>query len=102
MKISSSAPSLKVVIDEFMSRSGLEIRPTHQIDNLAMAVSMIASTRGVTLLPACAENFLPGSVISRPLAGDPPMIDLVIGYSKTNTSQTLQLFLSRVDDLISR
>jgi LysR family hca operon transcriptional activator len=100
--VSSTAPTLKVVIDEFMSRSGLDIRPVHEIDNLAMAVSMVASTRGVTLLPAYAENFLPGSVISRPLAGDPPTIDLVIGYSKTNTSQTLRLFLSRLDDVISR
>jgi LysR family hca operon transcriptional activator len=100
--VSSTAPTVKVVVDEFISRSGLDIRPSHGIDNLAMAVSIVASTRGVTLLPAYAENFLPGSVISRPLAGDPPTIDLVIGYSKTNTSQTLQLFLSRVDDLISR
>jgi LysR family hca operon transcriptional activator len=100
--VSSTAPTLKLVIDEFMSRSGLDIRPTHEIDNLAMAVSMVASTGGVTLLPAYAENFLPGSVISRPLTGDPPTIDLVIGHSKTNTSQTLQVFLSRVDDLISR
>jgi LysR family hca operon transcriptional activator len=100
--VSSTAPTVKVVVDEFISRSGLDIRPSHEIDNLAMAVSIVASTRGVTLLPAYAENFLPGSVISRPLAGDPPTIDLVIGYSKTNTSQTLQLFLSRVDDLISR
>jgi hypothetical protein len=91
-----------VVIDEFISRSGLDIHPTHEIDNLTMAVSMVASIRGVTLFPAYAENFLPGSVISRPLAGDPPTIDLVIGHSKTNTSQTLQLFLSRVDDLIAR
>jgi len=102
LTVSSTAPTVKVVIDEFMSRSGLDIHPTHEIDNLAMAVSMVASTRGVALLPAYAEKFLPGSVISRPLTGDAPTIDLVIGYSKTNTSRTLQLFLSRVDDLISR
>jgi LysR family hca operon transcriptional activator len=100
--VSSTAPTLKLVIDEFISRSGHDIRPSHQVDNLAMAVSMVASTRGVALLPQYAENFLPGSVISRPLAGDPPTIDLVIGYKKTNTSATLRLFLSRVDDLISR
>ena len=34
-------------------------------------------------------------VTSRPLLGDAPTIDLVIGYSKTNASQTLWLFLSR-------
>ena len=36
---------------------------------------------------------MPGSVISRPIAGDTPTIDLVIGYDKANTSPTLKLFL---------
>jgi LysR family hca operon transcriptional activator len=100
--VSSTAPTVKAVIDEFMSRSHLDIHPSHEADNLTMAVSMVASTHGVALLPAYAENFLPNSLISRPLSGDAPTIDLVIGYSKTNTSQTLQLFLSRVGDLIAR
>jgi LysR family hca operon transcriptional activator len=100
--VSSTAPTVKAVIDEFMSRSRLDIHPSHEADNLTMAVSMVASTHGVALLPSYAENFLPSSLVSRPLAGDAPTIDLVIGYSKTNASQTLQLFLSRVDELIAR
>jgi LysR family hca operon transcriptional activator len=53
-------------------------------------------------MPAYAKNLLPGSVVSRPLSGDVPTIDLAIGYSKANTSPTLKLFLSRVDELIAR
>jgi LysR family hca operon transcriptional activator len=45
---------------------------------------------------------MPGSVVSRPLDGDVPTIDLVIGYSKTNNSPVLKLFLSRLDELIAR
>jgi LysR family hca operon transcriptional activator len=56
----------------------------------------------VALLPAYARNFLPWSVISRPIKGDPPTIDLVIGYNKANSSPTLKLFLSRVGELIAR
>jgi LysR family transcriptional regulator, hca operon transcriptional activator len=56
----------------------------------------------VTLLPAYARNFLPWSVISRPLEGETPTIDLVIGYQKTNASPILKLFLSKIDDLIAR
>jgi LysR family transcriptional regulator, hca operon transcriptional activator len=66
-----------------------------------MAMSLIASTRSVALLPAYTQNFLPWSVISRPLNGDVPTVDLVIGYHKANTSPILKLFLSRVDDLIA-
>jgi len=70
----------------------------HHFDTM----SLIASTRGVALLPACAENFLPWFVTRRPLSGEPPTIDPIIGYNKTNTSPILKLFLSRVDQLKKR
>jgi LysR family hca operon transcriptional activator len=38
-------------------------------------------------------------VSSRPLKGEPPTIDLVMGYNKTNTSPMLGLFLSRAEQL---
>src|SRR6266436_5062846 len=97
--MSNTAPTLQVVIDDYLKRSGMDLRPVHRVDNLAMAMSLIASTRGVALLPAYAKNFLPRSVTSRPLDGEAPTIDLVIGYNKTNTSPILGLFLSRIDQL---
>ena len=100
--VSDTAPVLRVVIDDYLRRSGVDIRPDHEVDHLAMAMSLVASTRGVALLPAYAQKMLPSSVISRPLRGDIPTIDLVVGYSKMNTSPILKLFLSRLDDLIAR
>jgi LysR family hca operon transcriptional activator len=100
--MSNTAPTLRVIIDEYLQRSGLDLQPAHRVDNLAMAVSLIASTGGVALLPAYAKNFLPSSVTSRPLDGEAPTIDLVIGTSKTNTSPILRLFLSRLDQLRKR
>jgi LysR family hca operon transcriptional activator len=102
ISVSNTAPTLRVVIDDYLERSNLSIRPDHEVDNLAMAMSLIASTRGVALLPAYAQNFLPWSVISRPIKGYVPTIDLVIGYDRANTSPTLKLFLSRADELIAR
>ncbi len=102
ISVSNTAPVLRVVIDDYLRRSGIDIKPDHEVDHLAMAVSLVASTRGVALLPAYAQNLLPRSVISRPLLGDVPTIDLLVGYSKTNTSPILKLFLSRIDDLIAR
>jgi LysR family transcriptional regulator, hca operon transcriptional activator len=100
--MSKTAPTLQVVIDDYLKRSGVDICTEHEIDNIAMAMSLVASTRGITLLPAYAKNFLPWSVISRPLEGEAPTIDLVIGYNKANTSPILKLFLSKSEDLISR
>jgi LysR family hca operon transcriptional activator len=100
--MSNTAPTLQVIIDEYLERSGMDLRPAHRVDNLAMAMSLIASTRGVALLPIYAKNFLPWSVTSRPLRGKAPTIDLVIGYHKANTSPILRTFLSRIDDLTAR
>jgi LysR family hca operon transcriptional activator len=97
--MSNTAPALRAVIEEYLEQTGVGLKPAHRVDNLAMAMSLIASTRGVALLPTYAKNFLPGAVTSRPLAGEAPTIDLVIGYNKANTSTILKLFLSRVDQL---
>ena len=97
--MSNTAPTLQVVIDDYLKRSATDLRPVHRVDNLAMAMSLIASTRGIALLPAYAKNFLPRKLTSRPLKGKAPTIDLVIGYNRTNTSPTLRLFLSRLDQL---
>jgi LysR family transcriptional regulator, hca operon transcriptional activator len=102
INVSGTAPTLRVVIDAYLEREGIAIQTHHDVDNLAMAMSLVASTRGVALLPAYAQNFLPWSVISRPLKGEAPTIDLVIGYHKANTSPILRMFLSRVDDLIAQ
>jgi LysR family hca operon transcriptional activator len=100
--VSDTAPVLRVVIDDYLKRSGTGIKPAHEADHLAMGISLIASTRGVGLLPAYAQNFLPSSVTSRPLKGDTPTIELVLGYKKSNQSPILKLLLSRLDELVAR
>jgi LysR family hca operon transcriptional activator len=100
--VSDTAPVLRVVIDNYLKRSGIKITPAHEADHLSMGVSLIASTRGVGLLPAYAQNFLPASVTSRPLKGDRPTIELVLGYKKSNKSPILKLLLWRLDELVAR
>jgi len=100
--VSGTAPVLRVIIDDYLKRSGIDITPAHEADHLAMGMSLIASTHGVGLLPAYAQNFLPSSVASRPLRGDTPTIDLVLGYKKSNKSPILKLLLSRLDELVVR
>ncbi len=72
------------------------------VDHVIMAMSLIESTRGVALLPAYAENFLPRSVTSRPLKGDAPTVELVLGYKKSNESSILKFLLSRLDEFVAR
>ena len=65
-------------------------------------MSLVASTRGLALIPDYVENLLPWSVVSRPLAGAAPTVDLVVGSSRSNASPVLARFLSKVDELIQR
>jgi LysR family hca operon transcriptional activator len=100
--VSDTAPVLRAVIDDYLKRSGINITPAHEADHVTMGISLIMSTRGVGLLPAYAQNFLPSSVTSRPLKGETPTVDLVLGYKKTNQSPVLKLLLSRLDELVAR
>jgi LysR family hca operon transcriptional activator len=97
---SNKATVLRAVTEDYLRRWGLDIKLDHGVDNMAMAMSLIASTRGLALMPAYAKNLLPGSVVSRPLEGEAPTIDVAVGYSKSNTSPILKLFLSRLDELV--
>ncbi len=90
---------LRGIIADYLKRCKIEITPAFEIDNYAMAISLVASTRGVALLPASARNFLPWSVVSRPLKGEAPTIDVVASYHRANTSPILQRFLARIDEL---
>jgi len=102
VSVSHTAPVLRTVIDDYLKRSGTKITAAHETDHVAMGISLIASTRGVGLLPAYAQNFLPSSVTSRPLKGYPPTVELVLGYKKSNESPILKLLLSRLDELVAR
>lgn len=97
----NKAKVLRAVIDDYLSRLGVAIEPAQDVDNPAMVMSLVASTRGLALIPAYIQDLMPWSVTSRPLK-NPPMLDLVVGYSRSNTSTVLEEFLSRLNSVTSR
>jgi LysR family transcriptional regulator, hca operon transcriptional activator len=95
------APVLKFVIDAYLTKSGVTLTPEYDAENLSSAMSLVASTGGVTLLPIYVQNLLSPSVVLRPFQGEAPTIDLVLGYSRSNTSPLLKRFLSRAGELVA-
>src|ERR1700732_4448001 len=73
------APTLWAVINDYVKPLG--VKPDHQAENLAMAISLVASTGGIGLFPLYAQNLLPKTVVSRPIPGASPTVELVIGYN---------------------
>jgi LysR family hca operon transcriptional activator len=93
---------LRGVVNDYLERVGVRLTASHFIDNFAMGISLVASTRGVALLPTYVEPLLPWSVVSRPLLGAPPTIELALGYRSDNASAVLQTFLEGMAQLVAR
>jgi LysR family transcriptional regulator, hca operon transcriptional activator len=96
------APVLESKIREFADSVGITLNRKYDAENISGGMSLVASTGSVTLLPLYVTNMLVPSVVARPLQGEPPTIDLMMGYNKSNTSALLRRFLSRTDELVSR
>lgn len=90
---------LRGVVNDYLESSGVRIVPSFEIDNFAMAISLVGSTRGVALLPASIRSYLPPALVSRPMVGEQPTIELVIGFRPESRSPTLGKFLSRLAEL---
>lgn len=95
----NKSPVLRTVIDAYAKRMRIDLAPDYEVDNLSMAMSLVASTGGISLMPLYARNLLPATVISRPLGGAPPMIDLSLGYNEANTSPLLKTLVSKIIDM---
>jgi len=96
---SKSAPAVRRVVVEYFNRAGIDIKPEYEVHNVVHAISMITSTRGVMLLPAYTKRYLPESIITRPVQGEVPTLDLVLAYHKANKSPILKLLLSGMGKL---
>jgi LysR family hca operon transcriptional activator len=92
---------LREVVEGYLLGKGIELTPSHRVENPATVLSLVASLRGVALMPAYIEALLPWSVVSRPLKGEPPTIDLAVGYRSDNPSPVLRTFLAGLDQLIT-
>ena len=98
--ISEMPRVLRAVVTGYLDRSGAKTVPHLEIDNFAMAISLVASTRGVALLPASIQDTLPQSIVSRPLGGIQPTIDLMVAYRRDNNSPILAAFLNKLGELL--
>jgi len=95
------APVLKATVKDYATKVGITLNQKYDAENVSGGMALVASTGGVTLLPLYTENMLIPSVVARPLQGEPPTIDLVMGYNKSNTSPLLKRFLARTDELVA-
>src|SRR6201990_1384737 len=97
-----AAPVLKTVIEGYAEKLGIKLKQIYDAETLSGGMSLVASTGGFTLLPLYVLNALIPDVVARPLHGEAPTIDLVMGCNKSNTSPLLKRFLLRAEELVDR
>jgi LysR family transcriptional regulator, hca operon transcriptional activator len=96
-----TSPVLHAVIQDYASQAGIALKPKYEGENISSAMSLVASTGGVTLVPLYAQNMLAPNVVARALEGSPPTVDLALGYNQANSSPLLYRLLSRADELVT-
>ncbi|MEA1650537.1 LysR family transcriptional regulator [Nitrospirillum sp. BR 11164] len=95
-----TSPVLQSVIHDYAATVGITLKPKYEGENIPSAMSLVASTGGVTLVPLYAQNILTPNVVARALDGVPPSVDLTLGYNQANPSRLLRQLLARTDELI--
>jgi LysR family hca operon transcriptional activator len=95
-----TAPVLRSVINDYVEKVGITLKSTYEAENLSALMSLVESSGGVGLAPLYVKNMLIPSVVARPLQGESPTIDLMMGYNKSNTTPLLKRFLSRADEIV--
>ncbi len=95
----TNSPALRDVTDRYGARIGVDLTPHHEALHLAMAIALVASTGGVSLLPLYARRMMPPTLVSRPIGGVPPDIDLSLGYNERHQTPVLRALLGRIEEL---
>jgi len=95
-----AAPVLRAAVHNYAEKVGITLKQTYDAENISAFMSLVQSTGGIGLAPLYVKNMLIPSVVVRPLQGEVPTIDLMMGYSKSNTNPLLKRFLSRADEIV--
>ncbi|WP_434697754.1 LysR family transcriptional regulator [Pseudomonas sp. Z1-14] len=90
---------LRDVIAQYFASCNVQVNASYWLDDYGTGISLISSTRGVAILPAYVEPLLPWTIVSRPLKGNQPGIDLAVGYRTDNPSPILKTFLESIDQI---
>ena len=96
-----TSPVLQAVIDDYATKVGITLKAKYEGENISSAMSLVASTGGISLVPLYAQNMLAPNVVARAIEGGMPVVDLALGYNQANSSPLLQRLLSRADELIA-
>lgn len=88
------SPILHALVDNYFKAANTQISSAFEAENLMMALSLISSMGGVALLPEYTQQLYPTGVVSVPLRGHVPTIELALAYHPDNHNSALEALLT--------
>lgn len=98
------AHALHNVTTAYLAEHGIEPEEELASSNVLMSMNLVAGSFDYTLLPAYAETFSPRNVVSRPLVGGDPQLELIMATPREeeNCSEAVRCLLGLVRELSIR
>jgi LysR family hca operon transcriptional activator len=101
--LQSGAPAVHDITNRIAEQAGVHLCTALETDNIVATLNAVGSGLGFSLLPDYARQFLPASVVARPLDVDPPpVLDLLVAYRKDDKHAVLAGLISILREYISR
>lgn len=95
----TASPAVDAIVKQYAAQIGIRLEPKFDAGSLSATISVVVSCGGVTLIPAYAKDLLTANVVTRPLKGIPPTIELTLGHNPANRSALLQKLLCRTSQI---
>ena len=95
----TASPAVDGIVKQYAAQIGIRLEPKFDAGSLSATISVVVSCGGVTLIPAYAKDLLTANVVTRPLKGILPTIELTLGHNPANRSALLQKLLCRTSQI---
>jgi LysR family hca operon transcriptional activator len=100
--IDASGSYVRQSINAYLERERAMPVSIHETDNDLANLILVGNGMGVALLPQYVQELRLRTVSCKPLAGNPPTIQLLMVYQKEISSTTLKPFLAVVREIMQR
>ncbi|MBJ3816311.1 DNA-binding transcriptional regulator HcaR [Shimwellia pseudoproteus] len=87
---------LSRLVDEWCASHACQPAIVQVATNILVTMNLVGMGLGVSLVPGYVARFNTGQVVFRPLAGDAPVIELLMAWRRDNTNPALEALLSTV------
>jgi len=93
------APGYYDALIAMCRQAGLDPTIVQETTRLHTALSLVATGRGISLMPKCVERLKRPGIVCRPLRGPVPDTEMGVAYDPSNRSRLLRAFVAVVDEV---